>query len=188
MVVHWQLTMALIPRVLALLPQAIQPSSSQVNNAYRSLNTNSLEDLNPKWVINLSGKPLTQAPRSVLGKSPNFVVTPRHPSNLEYIMAIDSVCTKLSQQDAEELRAEINRVLRSSHPHKSNLTKAQSQAIRELKRDRDCIVLTADKWVAIVLMDRQDYTNKANNLLNQPTYRTIPWDPLSPLKKVNYHT
>ena len=48
-------------------------------------------------------------------------------------MAIESVCTKLGQQDAEELVAEMNRFLRSSHPPKSNLTKAQSQAMRELK-------------------------------------------------------
>ena len=29
----------------------------------------------------------------------------------------------------------------------------------------------------MVIMDRQDYINKFNNLLNQPTYRAIPWDP-----------
>ena len=97
-------------------------------------------------------------------------------------MAIQSVCTKLGQQDAEELRAEINRVLRSSHPPKSNLTRVQSQAIRELKRDRDQIVLTADKGIAMVIMDMQDYINKANNLLNQPTYRAIPWDPTNTIK------
>ena len=125
-----------------------------------------MEDPNAKWVINLSNKPLTQAQRSVLAKGPNFVVTPRHPPNLEYIMAIESVCTKLGQQDAEEHRAEIKRVLRSSHHPKFNLTKAQSQAIRELKGDRGPIVLTADKGVAIVIMDRQDHINKSNNLLN----------------------
>ena len=42
------------------------------------------EDPNPKWVINLSGKPLTPAQRSV-----------------EYITATKAGCTKLSQQDAE---------------------------------------------------------------------------------------
>ena len=68
------------------------------------------------------------------------MVSPRHPPNLEYITAIESVCTKLGQQDAEEL----------------NLTKAQSQAIRKLKTDRDHIVLTAGKGVAMVIMDRQD--------------------------------
>ena len=74
------------------------------------------EDPNPKWVINLSNKPLTPAQRSVLAKGPNFVVSPKQPPNLEYITAIEAACTKLSQQDAEELRAEVNRVLRSSHP------------------------------------------------------------------------
>ena len=74
------------------------------------------EEPNPKWVINLSNKPLTPAQRSVLAKGPNFVVTPRQPPNFEYITAIEAACTKLCQQDAEELRADINRVLRSSHP------------------------------------------------------------------------
>ena len=63
---------------------------------------------------------------------------------------------------------------------KPNLTKAQSQAIRELKRD--LIVLTGDKGVAMVIMDRQDYINKSKNLLNQPTYRAIPWDPTNTIK------
>ena len=74
------------------------------------------EDPNPKWAINLSNKPLTPAQRSDLAKGPNFVVTPKQPPNLEYITAIEAACTKLSQQDAEDLRAEVNRVLRFSHP------------------------------------------------------------------------
>ena len=31
-------------------------------------------------------------------------------------------------------------------------------------------------------MDRQNYTNKSNNLLNQATYRAIPWDPTNTIK------
>ena len=65
---------------------------------------------------------------------------------------------------------------------KPNLTKSQSIALRELKKDRDCIVLTADKGVAMVIMDRQDYLSKANTLLNQNTYRSIPWDPTNTIK------
>ena len=103
-----------------------------------------------------------------------------HPGG--YITAIESACTKLSQQDAEELRADINQVIRSSHPPKPNLTKVQSIALRELKRDRDHIVLTADKGVVMVIMYRQDYINKVNTLLNQNTYRAIPWDPTTTIK------
>ena len=79
------------------------------------------EEPNPKWVINLSNKPLTPAQRSVLAKGPNFAVNPRQPPNLEYITAIEAACTKLSQQDAEELRADNNRVLRSSQPPQTQL-------------------------------------------------------------------
>ena len=148
----------------------------------RSSQGSSNEEPNPKWVINLSNKPLTSAQRSVLAKGPNFAVTPRQPPNLEYITAIEAACTKLSQQDAEELRADVNRVLRSSHPPKPNLTKAQNIALRELKRDRDRIVLTADKGVAMVVMDKQDYINKANQLLNQNTYKVISKDPTTTIK------
>ena len=34
----------------------------------------------------------------------------------------------------------------------------------------------------MVVMDRQEYTNKANNLLAQPAYRPIPKDPTNKIK------
>ena len=46
----------------------------------------------------------------------------------------------------------------------------------------DHIVLTADKGMAMVIMDRQDYISKANNLLSQNTYMSIPWDPTNTIK------
>ena len=48
--------------------------------------------------------------------------------------------------------------------------------------DRDCIVHTADKEVAMVVMDRQDYINNTNSLLNQNTYKSIPRDPTNSTK------
>ena len=101
-----------------VLPQdnASQEAGSFPSRHHTLQGSSPSEEPNPKWVINLSSKPLTPAQRSVLAKGPNFVVTPRHPPNLEYITAIEAACTKLSQQNAEELRADINQVLRSSHP------------------------------------------------------------------------
>ena len=34
----------------------------------------------------------------------------------------------------------------------------------------------------MVIMDRQDYINKVNSLLNQNTYRSIPRDPTNSIK------
>ena len=44
------------------------------------------------------------------------------------------------------------------------------------------LVITADKGVAMVAMDRQGYINKSNNLLSQPVYRPIPQDPTKKIK------
>ena len=49
-------------------------------------------------------------------------------------------------------------------------------------KDRTRIVLTIDKGVALVVMDRKEYLEKATNLLSQSTYRTIAKDPTNRLK------
>ena len=43
-------------------------------------------------------------------------------------------------------------------------------------------MLTADKEVALVVMNKQDYINKAEALLATPAYKTIPRDPTNKLK------
>ena len=66
--------------------QEVQTTSREGNNSTnppaRHPQGSSKEEPNPKWVINLSNKPLTPAQRSVLAKGPNFVVTPRQASQL----------------------------------------------------------------------------------------------------------
>ena len=74
-----------------------QEGNTSISLPSRPPQGSSKEEPNPKWIINLSNKPLTPAQRSVLAKGPNFVVTPRQPPNLEYITAIEAACTKLSQ-------------------------------------------------------------------------------------------
>ena len=123
-----------------------------------------LDDPSHKWVQNLSRTPLTPAQRSLPAKGSNYAVAPRHPPHLEYITAIESVCPNLSQQDAKELRAIINRVPRGFWPPKSNPNREEIQAIRELKKDKSRIVLTANTGVAMVVMVRLEYINKSNNL------------------------
>ena len=57
------------------------------------------------------------------------------------------------------------------------------KAMKQLKADKDCMVLTTDKDVALVIMDRSDYIRKANELLDDTsTYRTIQSDPTNKLK------
>ena len=58
-----------------------------------------------------------------------------------------------------------------------NINKEEYKALNELKKDNNRIILTADKGVALVVMDKADHSKKAEELLNTPTYKKIPEDP-----------
>ena len=59
----------------------------------------------------------------------------------------------------------------------------QCKALTQLKHDTSRVVLTADKGVAMVIMDKEDYTNKAQALLqDNNTYKVFKKDPISHLK------
>ena len=85
-------------------------------------------------------------------------------------------------QDAQELRTESNYLLRRAKPTRSNITKEEKKTLKELRGDQDRMVLTADKAVATVVMDRKEYIDKVEGLLTQPAYRTITTDPSNKLK------
>ena len=61
-------------------------------------------------------------------------------------------------------------------PCKPNLSKAEKNAIQELKGEKNYMILTVDKGQALMVMDRQDYFTKAHNVIKQPTYRFVPND------------
>ena len=134
-----------------------------------------------KWVKNLSDKPLTQAQRSLLAHGPNYAVIPKNPSKEEYIAAIEQPCHKLKEGEVDELRVEVKNLLKKAKTPRSNISREEFQAIKELKRDDSRIILTADKGVVMVVLNK-DYIKKAKHLLNQPTYKKMTEDPTSKQK------
>ena len=87
-----------------------------------------------------------------------------------------------------ELRTSTNRLLKKDHPHRSNITLQESRAVKGLERDSSRVIFMVDKGVAMVIMDRQDYVNKAHDLLmDQHTYKPISKDCSSKLKNQLIH-
>ena len=73
--------------------------------------------------------------------------------------------------------------LRNSQEPKRNITKQEVQALVELKKDQSRVILTADKGVAIVIMDKEEYNEKAKALLeDQGTYKALKTDPTYRMK------
>ena len=61
-------------------------------------------------------------------------------------------------------------------PPRPNINNVEYKAIQQLKTDKIRITLTAEKGVAMVVMDRKDYLEKAANLLEQSAYRELTSD------------
>ena len=127
--------------------------------------------------MNLSDKPLYTAQATVLVHGPNFTVTPKTPPYQEYITGTEVACQNLKPTEAEELRADIARVWKQAKPSKANTPKEEWRAIRELKSDKEHLILTANKGVALVVMDINDCTMKMKELLDDNnTYRPLKLD------------
>ena len=152
------------------------------NNNNSNSNSNRGNQANDKWVINLSKENLTQAQVSVLPKGPNFSIAPNNIPHMDYITAVESMCGKLKEENTMAPRTDINALLRKAKIPKPNLTKEERIGLAQLKKDKDRVVLTAGKGVAMVVMDKQEYINKAEELLAQPTYKTKPKDPTNKIK------
>ena len=125
---------------------------------------------NNKWVINLSKTSLTEAQKAMLTKGPNYAITPSHIPNVDYITAIESMCPKLKEDDAMELRADINSLLGRAKAPQVQLNKTGKIGLSQLRKDKERVILTPDKGVAMVVMDKGEYNSRAQELLATPAY------------------
>ena len=161
--------------------------TGEENNSDQENNNPRGEDKIPEtkentWVKNLSNSALTKDQIRALAHRPNYAIVPQCPPTGEYIIAIENVCNQLPQGKAEELRGEIKSVLKNIRPPRPNITQEERKAIEELRKDDTKMILTADKGVSMVVMNRDDYHQKAEALLQESAYRNITSDPTNKYK------
>nr|VZI42700.1 unnamed protein product [Spirometra erinaceieuropaei] len=134
-----------------------------LENEFRKL-PNPTSSRNDKLVHNLSSKELTKDKMQVLRHEASFKTTDAKPVNM--IAAVESI---LSQTEATEetkslLRHQVSSLPMGHRPRKV-LSKAERDALRELKADKNLVIVPADKGRATVVLDRTDYLQKAKGLL-----------------------
>jgi len=80
--------------------------------------------------------------------------------------------------------AEVMGVLWSASNPKPNLTKQESQALSELKNIPSIMVLPADKGRATVVLDKTEYEEKVQHMLDgERTYEKLKKDPTAVYKR-----
>ena len=139
----------------------------------RYRNTPVPDIIRKKWVINLSSKPLSDGEQSLLQKGPKFAVSSSKVPLTEYITVTKGICDELSEntvgKDCTEVYQKTKEVLqhfKEKKGHTHNTTKEEWEAIKTLREDSSNVVLTVDKGVALVVMDKSQYIDKCMGLLN----------------------
>ena len=129
----------------------------------------------------MSGKPLSDGEQSILQKGTKFAVSSSRVPLTEYIAVTKRICDELGEnttgKDCTEIYQKTKEVLQHFKDMKGptrNITKQEKEAIKTLREDSSWVVLTADKGVAMVVMDKSQYIEKCMALLNDTkTYK--PW-------------
>ena len=94
----------------------------------------------------------------------------------EYIASVEEASLKLPPKEAAEMRSETSQLLECNCPQ-PNINQDEVKACKELREDNSRAILTADKRVAVVVVDKQDYLKKAQDLLaGKDTYKPITED------------
>ncbi len=151
------------------------------NNFKRSRN-----ETNERWVRNLSSKTLSPAEQSVLTKGLNYAVAPKRLPIVDFITCTESAIhhAKIPPGEAEELRRFVAITIKNAKLPKSNLSKEKGKALDKLKRDRDIVILLADKGRCTVVLDSTTYDSKIQELLNDTkTYQVLKRDPTNGYKE-----
>nr|VZI05069.1 unnamed protein product [Spirometra erinaceieuropaei] len=130
-----------------------------LENKFRKL-PNLTSPRNDKRVHNLSSKELTKDQMQVLAHEASFNTADAKPVNM--VAAVESILcqTEATEETKSLIRHQVSSLLLAHRPREV-LSKVERDALRELKADKDLVIVPADKGRATVVLDRTDYLQKA---------------------------
>ncbi|XP_072182187.1 uncharacterized protein [Diadema setosum] len=129
-------------------------------------------------VINLGQHHLSDTERNGLSLGLNFAVAPKKVPFSEIIQQVEPKLRFLTKAAADNIRLKVAQALSDAKPPKPNITKEERAAIKDLRHNKTIHILQAYKDNATVVMDKQDYDKKIQDLIDDPkTYSKLKRDP-----------
>ena len=101
------------------------------------------------------------------------------------LCSVSLVVRFLPESSKDSIRSRIASTIQSASLHDSNLTKDEQHALKRLRNDKDVVIrLPADKGRVTVVMDKTDYHDKMNALVNnKQTYEELKRHPTPVLQR-----
>ena len=114
-------------------------------------------------------------------------MTPKRIPTESIVSSVEAVLSRqrdLSESAKDNIRSRIASTVHSASIPDNNLTKDEQQALKRLKNDNDIVILPADKGRVTVVMDKTDYFDKMDALVNdKQTYEELKRDPTPALQR-----
>ena len=131
-----------------------------------------------KWIVNMSKHQLSEEETSVLEKGLNFAPALSRVPVAEIIAGVEPALRKhRDDAEADRARAAVSNILRKAKAPKPNTTKKERQALKDLRSNKDIVIVQADKGNATVIMNTDDYEKKALAILRNAPFTKLQRDP-----------
>jgi hypothetical protein len=129
-------------------------------------------------VVNILSRSLTKTEVEVLQKGPKFAPAPSEIPYKEIVANIEAGIDNLNDDSKEIIRNATASILDKAQLPANNVSKQEKRALAVLKKDDSIIITKADKGNCFVVMDRPDYDEKMQALLDDiTTYETVKKNP-----------
>jgi hypothetical protein len=176
----------------AELEKTITRSGAFIREERKSAIEKKMQNIKPKQinsgelVHNLSDKVLTDIQITALSHEANFNTSDAKP--VRFIAEFESILaqTPSTEDERNRIRQKISSLL-ALHKNVTTISRAEKEALDELKTDTDIIILPADKGRSTVVMNKTEYLMKIDALLSdREAYKTCDGDPMKKLTgKIN---
>lgn len=138
------------------------------------------------WVRNISSHPLDKNETRALSYGLKHSVTLKRIPTEAIVSSIEAALSRqreLPVSTKDNIRSRIAFTIQSASPHDSSLTKDERHALKRLRNDKDIVILPADKGRVTVVMDKTDYHDKMDAIVNdKQTYKELKRDPTPALQ------
>ena len=136
----------------------------------------SIHDTN-KVIFNFSKYELYDGEKGLLAKGLNFSLPPKHLDYADYLANFElfyrNICNLgiLPNEDLDFVKTKIKEAALSSYRNYNNnvpqhLSKEEFLALQNLHKNKNIVIQKSDKGNSVVVVDKADYLDKMDNLLN----------------------
>ena len=133
------------------------------------------------WVKNISLRQIDDSETKLLSYGLKHSITPRHVPTETIVAGVEDALSRLDNltEDAkDDIRSRVASTIQSTPRLESNLSREELRALKRLRNDDTIVILPADKGRVTVVMDKSEYFDKMNHLVeDRKTYKELDSDP-----------